>query len=73
MARQLTVSSSFRKRMWNKPVFNPKITISGKWLSELGFKIGDKINIEISNNQLIIINNGTANNDGKMHEGLLVQ
>jgi len=54
MARKLTVSSSYRKRIWQKPIFSPKITISGKWLNELGFQIGDKINIETINNQLII-------------------
>lgn len=54
MTRKLTISSSYRKRIWKKPIFSPKITISGKWLQELGFEIGDKINVQTINNQLII-------------------
>ena len=54
MTRKLTISSSYRKRIWKKPILSPKITISGKWLQELGFEIGDKINVQTINNQLII-------------------
>lgn len=54
--RILTISSLFRKRKWQKPVHYPKLTITGKWLEEAGFNIGDKINLEIVNNKIIISN-----------------
>ena len=54
MTRTITVSSIFRKRKWMKPSIKPKVIISGSWLEDAGFNIGDKINIQIINNQLII-------------------
>lgn len=55
MVRQLTISSIFRKRKWMKNTNSPKLTISGKWLENAGFAIGDKIKIEVKENQLVIL------------------
>ena len=32
----------------------PSIVLTGKWLSELGFNIGDKIQVECANNKITI-------------------
>lgn len=53
-SRILTVSSQFVKNLWSKPTIKPKIVLSGKWMQEAGFKTGEKINISVSKNLLII-------------------
>jgi len=52
--RKLTISSTYRKRLWKKPVLSPKLTVSGEWMKKAGFEIGDKVTISVSNNLLII-------------------
>jgi len=47
--RQITVHS---KHLKTKPV--PWITLSGIWLDDLGFAIGDKVNIIVREHLLII-------------------
>ena len=32
----------------------PRIMLQGKWLKDLGFEIGQKINIKISKNSIVI-------------------
>ena len=45
--RTLTVYESTRSTNYNQI---PKILLEGKWLKELGFDIGQKINLNISTN-----------------------
>jgi formylmethanofuran dehydrogenase subunit D len=33
----------------------PTITLKGQWLKELGFEIGDKVNVQCKNNKIVII------------------
>lgn len=54
MTRLLTISSVFRKRMWMKPTIKPKLTIQGEWFEKAGFNIGDKIELQVINDQIII-------------------
>lgn len=54
MERQLKISSLFSRRKWIKHSKSPKITLSGKWLQEAGFNIGDPVKVRVENNQLII-------------------
>lgn len=51
--RKLTVYGKFRKRRWDNSVV-PEIKLSVKWLEKLGFKEGDRVNIEIEQNKLIV-------------------
>lgn len=53
-SRTLKISSQFVKNLWSKPTINPKLTLSGKWMEEAGFLAGEKVNIEVSQNTLII-------------------
>ena len=43
-------------RTSRKTKFTPKITLTGEWLKNLGFEIGQNVEIEIKKNQLIIKN-----------------
>jgi hypothetical protein len=52
--RTIKISSQFVKNLWSKPTINPKLTLSGKWMEEAGFLAGEKVNIEVSQNTLII-------------------
>ena len=54
MVRQLKISQLFAKRKWAKHSISPKITLSGKWLEEAGFKIGEPVTVKVLDNQLII-------------------
>lgn len=51
---------SFRKLkisyLWQNKKQVPKINISGIWLKNAGFEIGQNVKVEISNNQIIIKN-----------------
>lgn len=51
--RQLTVSSIFIKSKWSKSI-KPKLTVQGDWMQKAGFEIGDKVQISVNKNQLII-------------------
>ena len=42
--------------LWQGKKQVPKINISGIWLKNAGFEIGQNVKIEISNNQIIIKN-----------------
>ena len=52
--RQIKLSEHHSPRSWNRYKLVPKLRISGIWLEEAGFKMGDYVEIEISSNQLII-------------------
>jgi len=53
-SRSLKISSQFVKNLWSKPTVKPKLTLSGKWMQEAGFEIGEEVNISVSKNLLII-------------------
>lgn len=42
--------------LWQGKKQVPKINISGDWLKNAGFEIGENVKISISNNQIIITN-----------------
>jgi toxic protein SymE len=52
--RQLKISSSYHKQPFKRPVFRPKLTISGDWVEKAGFNIGDAVTVSVSQNLLII-------------------
>ncbi len=57
--RQVKMCSRYRRadKRWlgeNKEV--PWLNVSGLWLEAAGFRIGDRLQINIENNKLIIIN-----------------
>lgn len=56
MTRKLTISTkkTFCKKIRAYRPEEPKIIISGAWLRNAGFKIGDKININVNANSLLI-------------------
>ena len=54
MTRNLKISQLFAKRKFVKHSVSPKITLSGKWLEEAGFKIVEPVTVQVLNNQLII-------------------
>ena len=43
-------------RFNNQPQPVPSIVLSGKWLEELGFAIGDKISVTCSEGRMVIEN-----------------
>lgn len=42
--------------LWQGKKQVPKLNISGEWLKNAGFEIGENVKIEIKNKQLIISN-----------------
>ncbi len=40
--------------MWKKTTVTPKLTLSGVWLQNAGFEIGEKVTVAVKKNQLII-------------------
>lgn len=53
-SRKGTISSQFIRFKFKNPILKPKLIISGNWMKEAGFEIGDKVNITVNENQLII-------------------
>ncbi|MEC5156676.1 SymE family type I addiction module toxin [Chryseobacterium sp. MP_3.2] len=49
--RKLKISYFVRNRK-----AEPKIILSGTWLKDAGFEVGQDVNIEVKDNQLIIRN-----------------
>ena len=49
--RKLTVYQQPTKKCYDT---FPRIMLQGKWLQNLGFEVGQKINIKISENTLVI-------------------
>lgn len=43
------------------PEKRPSLKLQGKWLAELGFNIGDQVNVKCDNNQLIITKVASSN------------
>lgn len=62
--RKVKINYSVARPRWKKSYLKPKITISGNWLENAGFKVGDEINIKVENNKLILtpISNGDKSN-----------
>lgn len=62
-SRVFTISAIYVKAQFKRS-FKPKITISGDWLKEAGFNIGEKIEVQIFENKLIIkpLENGSHAN-----------
>jgi toxic protein SymE len=53
MQRQLTVSVKYNNRGYNY-IAVPAIRVEGKWLSQLGFKQGEKVKLVCRKNKLMI-------------------
>lgn len=59
--RQLKVYAHHSKRDGiGNGVFVPEIKFSGKWLEDLGFRIGDGLMIEVKNGMMILRPEGRA-------------
>jgi len=52
--KQIKLQSKYRKLKTRKDECVPELRMSGTWLSNAGFEIGDLVSIEITNNSLII-------------------
>lgn len=52
-----TISALCVRPRWKKAYIKPKITISGNWLKEAGFEIGEKVEIQVYKNKLVIVKN----------------
>lgn len=53
-SRTLKVYETYQSRDWNKHVSRPEIRLQGKWLQELGFDIGQPIQVQSHQNKLVI-------------------
>jgi len=53
--RIIKIHGKFRRRAWDHTTV-PVIRMEGKWLENLGFKVGDEITIRAQKNKLTIIN-----------------
>lgn len=51
--KKVKLQPEYRKLTYSEKVV-PVLRLSGVWLEELGFKAGEKVNITISDQQLII-------------------
>lgn len=51
--RKLKIHSKHRSRRWDYTTV-PEIRLEGRWLAELGFKEGDKVQIKQQRNKLTI-------------------
>lgn len=58
MTRRLKVYYGSRSKPGHYPAYHrvPRIDLSGRWLNNLGFDIGDYISIECANGKIIIEN-----------------
>ena len=54
--RRATVQSIFVRHKYFKSSIKPKILLSGNWIQNSGFEIGDKITIKVENNKITITN-----------------
>ena len=52
--RELTVSSRYSVRQFSCGVHVPYIRISGKWLNEVGFDIGQRFTVQREGGRLIL-------------------
>lgn len=62
--RQVKIYSRYRsanKRWLGQGKEVPWLNVSGLWLGNAGFKIGDQLQISVENNKLIIINQQHGN------------
>jgi antitoxin component of MazEF toxin-antitoxin module len=41
---------------WKNKKCVPQLSLCGKWLMEMGFRIGDGVNVHVLNQQIIIHN-----------------
>ena len=60
--RILKVYRKFQRRRWDHKVV-PEIRLEGDWLKELGFEIGDAIEVQQEKHQLTIKLVGDKNKD----------
>jgi toxic protein SymE len=54
MERHLTISTKYHLREGHTYIAVPAIRIEGKWLSQLGFKQGEKIKLVCKKGKLMI-------------------
>jgi toxic protein SymE len=55
--RTLTIHSKYRALTYGSTII-PEIRLEGKWLQELGFKMGQKVKIVMEENRLVITPQG---------------
>ncbi|KGE13457.1 SymE family type I addiction module toxin [Sphingobacterium deserti] len=54
VTRRLKVCRKWTSSGWKNGGYNPAITLTGKWLSECGFKRGDKVAIKVYRKKIVI-------------------
>lgn len=52
--RVLKIHRKFRSRTWDHTTV-PEIRLEGKWLEQLGFTIGEEVEVQQQHNKLTII------------------
>lgn len=52
--RQLKVYPKCFSRVDSKPAVFPEIRLAGKWLQEMGFRAGQTVHLEYSENRIVI-------------------
>jgi len=52
--KQIKLQPKYRALAWGKQKIVPRLTISGVWLEQNGFKVGETVTITVEQNQLII-------------------
>jgi toxic protein SymE len=56
--RQVKLQGKYQPRQtnWNGSIEVPWLNVSGLWLEQAGFKAGDRVEITVSENTLVITN-----------------
>ncbi|WP_339834912.1 SymE family type I addiction module toxin [uncultured Flavobacterium sp.] len=49
-----TISALIARPRWKRNYLKPKITICGNWLQNAGFEVGEKVEIEVYKNKIIL-------------------
>jgi hypothetical protein len=53
-SKQVKLQPKHRQLAWGNQKIVPELKLSGAWLEAAGFRAGEKVNIAIQDNQLII-------------------
>ncbi|MAX80334.1 MAG: hypothetical protein CL843_09180 [Crocinitomicaceae bacterium] len=54
MTRFIKIGYSSRKNAYRRILFFPKLNLTGKWFREVGFEIGDSVEVQCSNGCITI-------------------
>ena len=68
--RHLTVSAIQRNNRRMSSTVVPHLRLSGRWLESAGFRIGDKVRVELEHGRLAIVLLGSRRVDRQQQEEL---